>query len=233
MCTVTFVPLEEGFLITSNRDEKKNRATIAPKIYAVADSKLMFPKDKKAGGTWIVAKNDGTCIVLLNGAFEKHQVKEKYSKSRGIILFEVIQNQNPIAYFSTINLDGVEPFTLIVFQNNQLIELKWDENQKHVIEHSCKEQHIWSSSTLYSKEQRNLRQKWFNDFKNINMPLSEEKILSFHNNTQPQNSEFGLVINRENNIKTVSITQVKLQNNVVQMKYLDMESNIVSEILSF
>jgi uncharacterized protein with NRDE domain len=233
MCTVTFVPFKSGFIFTSNRDEKINRPTISPKIYEDLHYKLMYPKDKKAGGTWIVAKNDGTCIVLLNGAFEKHQLKTNYTRSRGTVLMEMIASANPLQHFSSIHLEGVEPFTLIVFQNNKLMELKWDETEKYAIPHTTADAHIWSSSTLYNLEQRNLRKHWFENFKQKNSPISPESTLSFHKNTHPENEEYGLVINRDNNTKTVSITQLFSQNNKVEMIYVDMNNNEKTEKLAF
>lgn len=233
MCTVTFVPLKNGFVLTSNRDEKIARPTISPKIYGENGTKLLYPKDEKAGGTWIVAKNDGTCIVLLNGAFENHHKKSDYAKSRGVILMEMIKASNPMSYFSSINLKGVEPFTLIVFQKDKLVELKWDEKEKYAIPHSILASHIWSSSTLYNQEQRSLRKQWFEDFMQQNNNLSSEKILSFHKNTQPENTEFGLVINRDETTKTLSITQLLMQNNLVEMTYVDMENNESIEKTTF
>jgi len=224
MCTVTFVPLKDGFVFTSNRDEKINRSTILPKVYTVSHCKLMYPKDEKSGGTWIVTKNDGTCIVLLNGAFEKHQLKASYKRSRGKVLMEMIESENPLRHFSSINLEGVEPFTLIVFQNNKLMELKWDENEKYAIPHANTMAHIWSSSTLYNLEQRNLREHWFEDFKHKNNPLSPKNTFLFHKNTHPNNEDYGLVINRNNSIKTVSITQLFLQKDSIEMTYVNMEN---------
>ncbi|MBE0422365.1 MAG: NRDE family protein [Lutibacter sp.] len=233
MCTVSFVPLKDSFVLTSNRDEKIARPTISPKIYAENGIKLLYPKDEKAGGTWVVAKNGGTAIVLLNGAFENHKKKSNYLKSRGIILMEMIKASNPINHFSSIMLKGVEPFTLIVFQNNKLMELKWDEKQKYAIEHSVSEPHIWSSSTLYNPAQRALRAHWFEDFNAKNNPLSQEKILSFHKNTQTENTEYGLVINRDGITKTLSITQLLLQNNLIEMTYVDMENKELVEKTAF
>jgi hypothetical protein len=232
MCTVTFVPLPEGIILTSNRDEKKSRPTISPKIYQKANAKLLFPKDEKAGGTWIVAKNDGTVIVLLNGAFEKHQVKPSYSKSRGLVLLEVIESSNPLAFFKSTNLIGVEPFTLILFQNQELFELKWDEENKHIFEHSINEPHIWSSATLYSKQKREERKYWFDQFLEKNIFLTKEKVLGFHQNTHTENADYGLVIDRGNELKTLSITQVSSINNHITMHYIDIE-NDVKETLSF
>ena len=233
MCTVTFVPLKDRFVLTSNRDEKTARPTISPKVYIENGIKLLYPKDEKAGGTWVVAKNEGTAIVLLNGAFENHKKKSSYLKSRGVILMEMIKASNPISHFSSILLKGVEPFTLIVFQNNKLMELKWDEKQKYALEHTVSEPHIWSSSTLYNQAQRDLRKHWFEDFVQQNKNLSSEKILSFHKNTQPENAEFGLVINRDNSTKTLSITQLQLQNNHIEMTYVDMENNEIVEKITF
>jgi hypothetical protein len=54
------------------RDEKITRERALPptRIY-IEGKKIIFPKDPKAGGTWI-AHNETKIIVLLNGAQEKH-----------------------------------------------------------------------------------------------------------------------------------------------------------------
>lgn len=233
MCTVSFVPLQNGFILTSNRDEKIYRHTIAPKVYSENNIKLLYPKDEKAGGTWIVAKEDGTTIVLLNGAFVNHQKKENYSRSRGVILMEIIQAKQPLLHFQEMNLDNVEPFTLIIFQNNVLTEVKWDEVEKHVFNKSIKKPHIWSSATLYNRIQRTMRKQWFEDFCRYNMPLSIDKILSFHTHTQVINTEYGLVINREDKTKTVSITQLLLKNDKLEMTYINRISNTTIEKIMF
>ncbi len=232
MCTVTFVPLPEGIVLTSNRDEKKSRPTISPKIYQSENANLLFPKDEKAGGTWIAAKSNGTIIVLLNGAFEKHQVKPNYSKSRGVVMLEVIESSSPLDFFKSTNLIGVEPFTLILFQNLELFELKWDEESKHIFKHSVNESHIWSSATIYSKQKREERKYWFNQFLKKNIFLTKEKILNFHQNTHPENTQYGLVIDRGNELKTLSITQVSSINNHITMHYINIENDL-KETLSF
>ena len=86
MCTVTFIPTNQGCIITSNRDEKISREkAISPQEYEIDGKKITFPKDPKAGGTWIVHTNN-KIVVLLNGAKEKHLAKPFYRKSRGLIV---------------------------------------------------------------------------------------------------------------------------------------------------
>jgi uncharacterized protein with NRDE domain len=112
MCTVTFFPLKDRVVLTSNRDEKTSRPTLSPKIYQFEETKLIFPKDKQAGGTWFVAREDGTVIILLNGAFENHRKKMGYYKSRGVVLLEVIKAENPLQFYKNMNCNKAVCFYL-------------------------------------------------------------------------------------------------------------------------
>ncbi|WP_159024094.1 NRDE family protein [Formosa sp. L2A11] len=225
MCTVTYIPQPDGFVLTSNRDEKTKRPTLAPEVYTINNTRAVFPKDKQAGGTWIVGNEKGTCIVLLNGAFENHEKKENYRKSRGAILLEILAAEDVLNYFSEIDLTNIEPFTLIVAKHNMLTELKWDSRHKYRINHEVSVPFIWSSATLYNREQRDLRKQWFKDFIQKENKIDDVSILKFHNHTQPTNSEYGLVINRDDILTTVSISQLIFKNNTIKMTYIDKVNN--------
>lgn len=231
MCTVSFVPLEDGFVIHSNRDEKVNRPTSYPKLYFENGIALIYPKDEKAGGTWVVAREDGACIILLNGAFSNHQKKDNYRKSRGQIVKEIIGQSAILNCFLDFDLTNIEPFTLIIFQDEKLIEVKWDGENKFCFPKSINQQYIWSSTTLYNTSQSKEREKWFEEFCHTNTPLTIERLFTFHNGFQSSNSEFGLVINREDNTKTVSITQLIIKNKKIEMHYIDkLNSDIKTKI---
>lgn len=47
MCTVTFYPTQNGFVLTSSRDEQKQRATFPPQFYQLNQEALFFQKIKK------------------------------------------------------------------------------------------------------------------------------------------------------------------------------------------
>jgi len=65
MCTVTYIPSteENGFVLTSNRDEKEFRPTSPPEIYAYGNCKLVYPRDEQAGGSWIAINEKGISIA--------------------------------------------------------------------------------------------------------------------------------------------------------------------------
>lgn len=222
MCTVTFIATSNGFVISSNRDEKITREkAISPKSYAINGKQIIFPKDQKAGGTWI-AHTENKVVVLLNGAQEKHKVKPFYRKSRGLIVVEMASSNNSLEYWHDVDLQEIEPFTIILFENNKLYQLQWNELEKCLKELSTAYNHIWSSSTLYSKKIRDQRTKWFNNFLKKNPNPNENEILDFHQFTEIDNVNFGLQINRNNLLKTISITQCLVFENKIQMSYLDL-----------
>lgn len=220
MCTVTFIKTNKGAIITSNRDEKIVRVkALAPQEYLINNIRVTFPKDPQAGGTWI-AQTNNTCVVLLNGAEEKHISAPHYRKSRGQIVLELISG-DAIIDWQLINLENIEPFTLIVYQNDKLFQFRWNGNVKENIELNPYKAYIWSSSTLYSKEIKTKREEWFTAFLNKNPQPTPNQLIDFHSFTESSNIENGLQINRNNIYKTVSITQIE-KNNCTTMNYIDL-----------
>ncbi|MFA6084693.1 NRDE family protein [Mucilaginibacter sp.] len=225
MCTVTYVPGSNGFFLTSNRDESSRRSTaLPPKVYSDAEFSLLYPKDADKNGSWIVGKSNGNVIVLLNGAFEKHDATPPYFKSRGLILIEIIRSAFPDQFFRTMNLDGIEPFTCILHTGSQFVESRWDGLTKHIRVLDERNTYIWSSATLYNKDSRRLREEWFNDWCGRGNPITTEEILSFHKSGGDGNQNHSLIIDRAGKIGTVSITSLFRSSDKLSMTHLDLRS---------
>ncbi len=222
MCTVSFVTSNNKIIITSNRDEQVIRPAVEPKNYLINNKKIIFPKDPKAGGTWYAIDENATVLVLLNGAAEKHVVKIPYRRSRGLIVLDIISQESPYASWSQINLDNVEPFTLVLYQENFLYQLQWDGIEKGTKLLNVTQNHVWSSSTLYPAEIRSKRAEWFYTFLNTKPEVTEAEMLNFHRYTESDNPENGLVINRNDTMKTLSITQTVIEKNKVAIIYSDL-----------
>src|ERR1700683_1833329 len=134
MCTVTFVPVGDKIYITSNRDEKILRSNaIAPAIYKLKTGNILFPRDKDAGGTWFAVHENGNAVVLLNGGWRKHIPHPPYRKSRGLILLDIIDSENPLSTFFSSNFTEIEPFTSVLWFMSQLFECRWDGKHKSCI----------------------------------------------------------------------------------------------------
>src|SRR3569833_371997 len=121
MCTVTYVPLKNGCIITSNRDEKVMRGkALFPQAYKVNNKLVVYPKDPDAGGTWIGMTKSGHAAVLLNGALVKHQPQPPYQKSRGLVLLDILSADSPCMEFFHLRLRHIEPFTLVMVEDDYL-----------------------------------------------------------------------------------------------------------------
>ncbi len=210
-------------MITSNRDEKVIRpSAIVPRNYKHKGKNMMYPKDSKAGGTWFVMDENGTVLVLLNGGIAKHNPILPYRKSRGLIALDIIANESPKDFWKQIDLDNIEAFTLVLYQEKTLYELIWDGFKKRTTRLDESQNHIWSSVTLYPDEIRKKRSDWFFDFLKDKNEITSLDILDFHRNTHSDDTQNGLIINRENTMKTLSVTQSVIEQNKGQMKYYDL-----------
>lgn len=219
MCTVSFVPLKDSVLITSNRDESVVRGlTLPTKEYWINNIKSTYPKDEKSVGTWIGYNEYNSIAVLLNGAFIKHESTPPYKKSRGLIITEILSTKNSIETVDKYDFNDIEPFTLILYQNYLLIEFRWDGKElfkKHLSTNAC---HLWNSATLYSNKIEKNNQL---DLKLLlSNTITQKEILDFHKSKkyETQLREQSII----NNIKTLSITQVVFSNEKTEMLYKDL-----------
>lgn len=223
MCTVTFVPLNKvDFVLTSNRDEAPNRTSRLPDFDEINQTKVLYPKDDISGGTWIGASEKNRVLCLLNGGFDWHERQSNYRHSRGIIVKELLVSENLDSSVSNYNLDGIEPFTLVIIDWTTdlcCFELVWDGQSKHYREMSL-EPKIWSSSSLYTAEMKTERQKWFDTLKR-DKELNKASLLSFHKTAGKGNSDYGVIMDR-GFVKTTSITQIIKESNIVKMDYIDL-----------
>ena len=224
MCTVSYVFANGKTIITSNRDEKVARPNaIEPKSYLVNNKKIIFPKDQKAGGTWYAVDEHSNVLVLLNGADEKHIVSGNYRKSRGLIVLDLIGSESALEAWKTIDLNNIEPFTLVLFENPNLYQLRWNGVSKTELQLDANQNYIWSSATLYPKEVRAKRANWFVTFLETKPEITAEEMFNFHRYTEEENQENGLVINRNDILKTMSITQTVIEKNKVVLSHYDLQ----------
>ncbi len=226
MCTVTFVRSGDKYIITSNRDESPARpASLKPELYNVQQKKVYFPKDPQAGGTWFAVDESSNVLVLLNGAFTKHLLQPPFVKSRGLVALDIIGAESPLRGWESIVLSGIEPFTLVVLENSRLFHLVWDFSTKHTFELNPSQNYIWSSATLYSMEVIEARKNWFEEFQEEHPLPDETDMINFHMNTAGHDTQNGLIMNRDNKVKTQSVTQAVVEKNKADIFYHDIATN--------
>ena len=236
MCTVTFIPHQQGVFITSNRDEQVSRSMAAvPQFYTINNKRIIFPKDGKAGGTWVAASASGDVMVLLNGGFHPHVMGGTYRKSRGLIFLDIFSADNPVQKFKEIDLDKIEPFTLALWHENKLWDLRWDGMQKFQEQKDETLPHIWSSAQLYSPETRANRELWFGKWlkeKNVET-LTINDVKHFHTfGGQAESVNDALVMHRGDILQTISITAIDWHPHFFTMSYHDLIHGSTTDVSS-
>lgn len=225
MCTVTFIPTRNTVFFTSNRDEKHRRSNAAlPAIHRGVTGKLLFPQDGDAGGTWIAAHENGNAIVFLNGGFIAHTPRPPYRRSRGLILKDLIDHPEPVNHFLTLDLQNIEPFTAVIWDDQNLFECRWDGADKHNFQLDETSPYIWSSVTLYDPEVIRKRNSWFKEWLKEQANPTQSDILHFHQFTGDGDCHNDLKMNR-GQVFTVSVTSMSVFKDHATMFYLDLKKN--------
>lgn len=223
MCTVTFLPNSSGFILTHNRDEAPSRSPQHISREKASADTLLFPRDTKAGGAWIAAAKSGKTACLLNGAFIKHQHNPPYRRSRGLMLLDFFEWEQAHVFFRQYDLDGIEPFTFLLFEKEAITELRWDGAQRHLKNLPPDRPHFWCSATLYPPEMQLRREQVFRSWLSLRPPIpNPQSLITLHLTGSIGDPENDFVMNRGGRVRTVSITQVVFQKEFFQMRYFDL-----------
>lgn len=223
MCTVVFLPQKTGCCFASLRDESPNRTPASNPVLMGQDSiQILAPIDPLGKGTWIGANSLGNVIILLNGAFQNHQRKPAYRKSRGLIVSELLTKTMPVIEWSLMDMSGIEPYTIIVWSEGSLFRLVWDGDNGHRIKLDHQIPHIFSSATLYDDDAKQKRSDLFQTWMLMNPSISKQSVFDFFESySEPYN---GFIMNRNEQIKTLSYSYINIEMlKSVSFSYWDLE----------
>jgi hypothetical protein len=166
----------------------------------------------------VALKGNRDAGVLLNGAFTKHRRRERYRMSRGLVFLEIIHADVPVEHWGKMDLEDIEPFTLILFVNEILFECRWDGEQRYIRELDMTRPHIWTSVTLYDEAARadrlEMLMSWYS-----RREVTTGGVVRLHRQMK-----------REGPVKTVSITNLRLGPRGARLRYIDLKERPVRRV---
>jgi hypothetical protein len=230
MCTVSYIPLTGSptgsYLLTTNRDERLLRAAAeAPAWHHVFDAEVLMPVDPQGKGTWVATSGKGRTICLLNGGLVKHIPNPPYRHSRGLVVTGYFKFENFSSFAKGFDFSNLEPFTLVVVEEGQLYEMRWDGEQAYFRSPDPGRPWLWSSVTLYEPEiiqwREELFQSWIAQQAGL-LATKPELILDFHQFKEESNEKHHILIERKGILKTVSITSILHTRDHLALRYLDL-----------
>lgn len=226
MCTVSYVPTSNGYILTSNRDENPQRGTVKPpQKYDFNGKSVFMPLDIVSNGTWFLTCENSFTVCLLNGAKANHIKAEKYRHSRGRIAIDFCKYNDLEDFIKKYDFNEIEPFTILVIETSNKLNfntIRWDGKVLERTINDASKPLIFSSATLYSPEIMKKREDWFFQYLEENNEISQESLVNFHTTTQTENKINGLIIDRSEILKTVSVTSIDYNSNRTMLNYIDL-----------
>lgn len=220
MCTLTYIPSRGGYTFTHNRDERVDRpATDDFRRKELNEHNLYFPQDLEALGSWIAFSDRNMAVCLMNGGSKEYEPKENYKHSRGLVVLDIFKYESVEAFYRIYSFNGLEPFTLVVRNTEGFWKITHDEEETTIEDLDHTEPHIWSSTTLYTKEVKAKRRKWFENWLANKPNLSPTGIRDFHKSAGEGGNENDLVMSRWGLLKTLSIAQISVSEEAAKLVY--------------
>ena len=217
MCTVTFVPKTDGFLLAMNRDDAYSRAqTNPPEVHTLDSSRAIFPSEIN-GGTWIAANDSGLAFCLLNW---NRPASGPKTRSRGEIIPAIAHSASPEQVDSLLNAfpnEGVHPFRLIVFSLPDHAIREWRVHRVlETLDFPWEYRH-WFSSGIGDDEAAKHRQKICAEALTQPDSLSSNWVRRLHQSHGSEPGPFSICVHRKTG-GTLSYTEVETSATEVTMR---------------
>jgi hypothetical protein len=219
MCTLTFIPKPQGYLLGMNRDERLTRELALPPAAITARVPVVYPRES-GGGTWIGSNAAGISFALLNqNPGPQSQIKER---SRGEIIPALLASlyfPGAMRNIQQINFRGMLPFLLIgVFPAEHIIsQCRWDGTQLQFFRIGW-DVHHWFSSGVSDEMARKVRGGTCYEAWRRRDAASAEWLRGLHASHAPARGSFSICVHRPD-AATVSYTEVAFTGGDLSMRY--------------
>jgi hypothetical protein len=221
MCTVTFIPRSDGFLLGMNRDEKwaRGKRALAPTVETIDGSRAIFPKDG-SGGTWIGINEYGLAFALLNRNYSGAPFPKQ--RSRGGIIPALIDRPS-IAALNTklrgLNLQGTLPFTLLTVSmpDQYVLQVVYDGTDYSSLPFPWHRKH-WYSSGLSDQDAHAKRSPLALAATREPDRDTHDWLRRLHRQHGEAPGPFSICVHRED-VGSVSYTEIEVEPGAITMRY--------------
>jgi hypothetical protein len=220
MCSLSFIPRSNGYLLAMNRDERLSREVALPATVSnIGNHFALFPYES-SGGTWIGANDSGVALALLNRNVEEGSSRKLKSRGRVIPQLLVAGTAGELqTAVRRLDLIGTLPFKLVAFipDERTIIEWNWDATQLRSIIHPWTHGHWFSSglsdSTAARKRGAVCQAAWKRA-----RPGTLTWLRQLHRSHRPTRGAFSICVHRED-AQTVSYTELSCGERLLKLRY--------------
>lgn len=150
--------------------------------------------------------------------------------SRGLVVTDAAHSNDLDQFLRRYELEGIAPFTLLIYEEGRFEEMIWDGNEKFIRQPDLNTPQIWSSVTLYPETIRQKRKQLFETWLRTHPSYNREDIISFHHLSHGD-AENDFIMNRNEIVKTLSITSIMTNASALSMLHISLDPSRREEIL--
>ncbi|HEU4678216.1 MAG TPA: NRDE family protein [Terrimicrobiaceae bacterium] len=220
MCSVTFLPRDDGFLLAMNRDELRTRAAALPPEVSRRDGLAMLYPRERGGGTWVGINSSGMAFSLLNWHSQPDRAGEDLV-SRGEVVRAVLSAGSPQAAARIVGqlpCERMNPFRLVAISLAERSLDEWRSGAERLEQISLPwtRQH-WFSSGFDEAKANHVRRKVCDRL--ADDALNGPTLRALHRSHLPEAGSFSMCMHRPE-AGTVSYTEISVRGSRAAIHYV-------------
>jgi transport and Golgi organization protein 2 len=221
MCTLTFVPHKNRYLLAMNRDESVARPlALPPQVFWLRSGLRAAYPHESSGGTWVAVNEAGVALALLNRYLEGTQPPKK--RSRGELIPWLVASTSMGAVrrsLRSLSCDGMLPFRLVAVDPGCrcLLEVAWNGVSLACSELPWELRH-WFSSGLSDELASRYRGAVSRLAGRAPDAGSAPWVRTLHGSHAPSHGAFSFCVHRPG-VRSVSYTEIEGAKSCVLLRY--------------
>ena len=218
MCTVTLLAADSGFLLTMNRDERRERDEAGLKQTSQGGLQLSYPIDKSSGGTWVGMNNQGVALALLNNY---QAPSSDHAISRGEIIPNTLEHGDwhaALNYLKNLKATQYNPFDCLLVSAEAAYQFSWNREHYRHQRLDYRQGLMFSSSSERLGAVLAYREQQFKSWQENDS--NPKNIDCFHLQQQPDTARSDVLMSRELT-HTKSLVQIHCKPENMQLDYYD------------
>ena len=213
MCTVSIVPLADGFRVMCNRDEQRARpVALPPRWVDVGGAAAIMPTDPLGGGSWIAVTRTGLAIAMLNRLSAAAPAAGRPLLSRGGIvtsLAPAADLDDCLAAIRRLHPARYRPFRIVAVHGKQIVAATSDGATIAIARSPLLRPVLFTSSSLGDTAAERMRFPLFEALVvQAADPLPGQR--AFHAHRWPRCAAFSVVMCRDD-ARTVSRSTIEVR----------------------
>ncbi len=221
MCSVSFIPRDDGYVLAMNRDELLSReSALPPEVFLRGRLGVLCPREW-SGGTWIGINSAGMAFSLINWHSQPDRVCDAALVSRGEVVRALLSARSAKSAASILKelpLKRMNPFRVIVVSLDERSLAEW-RSGRDALEFSFLSwmRHHWFSSGLDEATANSIRRGVCSRVADDSLDLPSLRKL--HRSHAPKVGPFSLCMHRAD-AGTVSYTELSVSGRMASMYYI-------------